>query len=485
MWLNIILVVIAIAILVFVYLYAQPSKSREQFALNVEQDYRQTIVTSFNTVLGRDPQEYEVQMYRDYMTSPYDTTSVTSRLQKSTEFKKVVETYAAGPSLSVAAVVDDSTADQTVKSMDLAKRLEIYRSVLSIYEKNLERLPSMVELNYYTAKLATDKTFTLDKIALIIQSSKEYTILKKNQTNTVNAELEGSITDAQLTLMVNEIYTSMFNGERPSKVFEDFIKAKFVEYKMNEQKFKKMLTMLNEIDKEATLVPAAATTATANAVATATQVQQAQQVPQTAIANTVATATQAPQAPQAPQAQQTQAPQAPQAPVTTAPPTTADAPQAQATQTPTATAAPAATSTTAPPPAAASNEVAPATGDCKNTSLSHSHDSLSCYNKNKVFDSLYANIQNAEAFLCKNVTSTNSSTYGDQNKYAELQAARNKSELKYECSRNQFAPYEYDPNVVPNLKNTKFGTFLDDANNTSVGSIMPQFIFKEYGPDFI
>lgn len=479
MWLNIILVVIAIAILVFVYLYAQPSKSREQFALNVEQDYRQTIVTSFNTVLGRDPQEYEVQMYRDYMSSPYDTTSVTSRLQKSTEFKKVVETYASGPG-----AIDDSTADQTVKSMDLAKRLEIYRSVLSIYEKNLDRLPSMVELNYYTAKLATDKSFTLDKIALIIQASKEYTILKKNQTNTVNAELEGSITDAQLTLMVNEIYTSMFNGERPSKVFEDFIKVKFVEYKMNEPKFKKMLTMLNEIDKEATLVvPAAA--AAAAAPATAATATTAPTTPATTPATTVATA---PATATATPVTATATPTTPATPATAATATATPA-VTQASQAPVA-AAQATQSTQAAtqvqaPPATATAAPAAAPCDCKNKSFKHNHDSLSCYNKNKVFDSLYANIQNAEAFLCKNVTSTNSSTFGDRNKYAELQAERNKSELKYECSRNQFAPYEYDPNVVPNLKNTKFGTFLDDANNTRVGSIMPQFIFKEYGPDFI
>ena len=545
MWSNVALVVIACVIVACIYIFAQPAKSkfREQFAINVEQDYRQSINKTFNKVLGRDPQEYEVQLYRDSMTSPFDTEPIEKKLQASAEFKTVVEantfaqtsaqpfptypipnpvpkprlvdasapftnadealitkaTMAAATAAATVATTNPSAAnpsansdpksnnDQTIASMDLGKRLELYRLIVSIYEKNLERLPSMKELNYYTVRITNDKTFNSDKLIKILQSSQEYNILQKNQTNVVNAELEGAITDAQLTLLVNDIYSSMFKNEEPSKSFEDFMKVKYVEYKLDDVKFRKMLAMLHDVDVDAdadavavppaavcpVVIPASASNAV-NAVNTQTQASTAN-TSTNANANANASIALIPTLNGGKMsASSTQVGSANSI-------STPGTQQVLSNQTQSLNAANAAN--------AANNVIQEAAYPSKALADSYCT-TAAAYNKNKVFDSLYANIQLAQQQTCT-IVAPNSSTYGDRNKLAETMDDRNQSRLGYECARNSESilsaqdnarfQYSYDPNVVPLLRNTKFGTFLDDAENTSVGSIMPRFVYREYG----
>ena len=543
MWSNVALVVIACVIVACIYIFAQPAKSkfREQFAINVEQDYRQSINKTFNKVLGRDPQEYEVQLYRDSMTSPFDTEPIEKKLQASAEFKTVVEanafaqpfaqpfptypipnpvpkprlvdasapftnadealitkatmaaaaTAATSASTAAAAAASASTSanpstnsdpksnnDQTIASMDLGKRLELYRLIVSIYEKNLERLPSMKELNYYTVRITNDKTFNSDKLIKILQSSQEYNILQKNQTNVVNAELEGAITDAQLTLLVNDIYRSMFKNEEPSKSFEDFMKIKYVEYKLDDVKFRKMLAMLHDVDVDAVAVPPAAVCpvvipASASNAPTPTQASTAQNPNPSQNANANASIALIPTLNGGKMsASSTQVGSANSI-------STPGTQQVLSNQ----------TQSLANAANAANNVIQEAAYPSKALADSYCT-TATAYNKNKVFDSLYANIQLAQQQSCT-IVAPNSSTYGDRNKLAETMDDRNQSRLGYECARNSESilsaqdnarfQYSYDPNVVPLLRNTKFGTFLDDAENTSVGSIMPRFVYREYG----
>ena len=467
MWSNVILIIVAFTVLIGIYIFVQPTKSREQFAINVEQDYRLTIGKAFNIVLGRDPQEYEVQLYRDVMTSPYDSTTIENKLRNSAEFMalytKGSTTYAdkvsdydekAGTSSTqvvdiVPIVVEHLTAiastastasnniahsasnnivthsastatDTSITSMDLGLRLDLYRMIVGIYEQNLDRLPSMKELNYYTLQLSgADKTFDSNKLTQILQSSTEYNILQKNQSNIVNVELNGSITDAQLTLQVVSIYQSMF-GQDPNKSLEEFLKIKFVEYNMDEPRFRKMLDLLKQMDSDKWA-----------SIGNATNVSNV---------SNATNATNATNASNATNALNVVGVSVPTAAVLIVDPVP----------------------TVVPLPATVTDR-----SSCSITNA---------YNKNKFYDSLYTNMKSDTT--PSPVTCT---TVNERNRYAERCQDRNATELGFECGRDTKFPYDYDPNVVPQLRNTKFGTFLDDAENTSVGSIMPKFQYKEYG----
>lgn len=499
MWANVILVIVAAIILVAIYIVVQPKKSREQFALDVEQDYRSAIVRAFNTTLGRDPQEYEVQLYRGSMKSPYDTTSVEGKLMASAEYGArkgaipLATTFADIPSANgdMSALVKDNVNAPVVSldvdasnaasitatnapptgskltSLDLGQRLAVYRSILTVYENNLDRLPTMKELNYYAAKLVDDGSFTISKLMQILQASQEYDILQKNQSNIVNGELPGAITDAQLTLRVNEIYADMFNGEQPTKTFEEFAKAKFVEYQLDEVKFRKMLSMLNDLDVANATATGTGSTVNVNANASVANVN--------ANAN-VANSTINPSATIQTFVQQEHLAVGSSGTSVVFDPSIGPA----ATKTPISTIMPPQQPTLAC--AIANNDPDSWQPYMRGNLCSASE----AYSKDKFFDSLYTNIQMADAGKCVGISSTNSTTAQGRNRVAEAFVDREKASLGYECSRSELLQdtdtrYSYDPNIVPQLRNTRFGTFLDDANNTKVGSIMPKFIYKEYG----
>jgi len=451
MWSNVVLVVIAFTVLVCIYYFAQPSKSREQFALNVEQDYRESMTKAFNNILGRDPQEYEVQLYRDSMTSPYDTAAIEKKLQSSAEFmgtvnegKQLYEKQQIDRALTIEHLTQEekqpvkeeaekelacteefvslapapvpATPDQCpsngIASLELGLRLDVYRVIVSVYEENLDRLPSMKELNYYTLQLTDAKSgLTKEKMIDIIKTSSEYKTLKENQKATnaiINAKAVGgtggtgagavpdgaSLADAKLVIQIEAIYKSMFNTV-PNAQLLAFLKIKFVEYKMDEPRFKKMLQLLNKMDTDQW-----------SSVGSCSVVQQE----------------------------------------TVVMPKPKPMPQ---------------------PVAACEPKREQAFDQCS---------AQNSYNKNKFYDGLYTNMKSALPPTC--------SATVEKNQLANRQKARNASELAYECNRTSTgssAPYDYDPNVVPQLRNTKFGTFLDDAENTNVGSILPKFVYKEYG----
>ena len=552
MWSNVILIAIAAIIVAAIYYAIQPKKSREQFALDVEQDYRAAIMRTFNTVLGRDPQEYEVQLYRGYMTSPYDTQQVEIKLLASAEYSNRKGATAIGsatshPLVEIAASTDPSAlivsnnkapaitdavaelasappaginADASVASMDLGQRLAVYRSILTVYESNLDRLPTMKELNYYTAKLVVDDTFTISKLTQIIQSSQEYDILQKNQTNVVNGELPGAITDVQLTLMVNTIYADMFDGAQPTKTFEEFAKAKFVEYQLDETKFRNMLATIHAIDTGAALpaLSSGANTSGANTPIANTPIANTSgantsgantsiantSIANTSIANTSGANNSSGTNRSIPINNNTIAPISNNAPLNNANikrfTVGQEAKEAETKQDYQVVVLPNPDVKPVLPPTVQpqNNHKQQQNAGCDIASTDAGAwqpymrgnlcSASEAYNKDKFFDSLYTNIQHADAKQCTAsvINSVNSSTANGRNRLAETFVDREKAAMGYECSRSELLlntdpAYSYDPNIVPHLRNTRFGTFLDDANNTKVGSILPKFIYKEYG----
>ena len=452
--------IVAIFVIYFVYMNekSKHGKSLETFVTNVEDNYRKSIVDTFHTVLGRDPYEFEVHLYRDYMKSPTDTKNIETKLMGSAEYKK-------GPRVDEPVQpTQTTTLDKTqnvitfLQTMDLDERLKVYRGIVKIYETNLFRMPTMKELNYYTYRLKTDSTFSTDKLTQILQMSKEYKILEKNQTNLVNADMEGNITDAEVTLIVNNAYKSVYNTE-PTQEMEEFLKVKYIQYKMDNAKFLKLLKLLQSLDQndidmtalDASIEPQDKTNTdkdkgtkdtdkeTKDTKDKETKDRKDKETKDKGTKDT----------------------------------NTKDK-ETKDTQT---------IEKESLPKNKASSFGANWNPKIDTAGKACTH---SPYDEKKFFDMLYENIkfEQKTSVPC-------SSTTTERNRLAELQEKRNLDDQQYACSRNNYAVQvdeelmsgninAYDKNILPQYRNTKYGAFLDDAANTKVGSILPRFVFKEY-----
>jgi adenylate cyclase class IV len=281
-------IIVSFAIYFVINNHKKPQKKQlqEGFANEViEQPYRIAIMSVFNQLLQRDPHEYEVLYYRKMMNSPSDTNKVEVALRESGEFRdvlsrvnsqakqankdpstqslellqKAMEMNELSKAASILDQVDKRTSSNTktnpqalaseaIKGVDLSKRMDLYRSIVQVYERNLQRLPNMYELNFYTYQLIKEKDFNLTKLEMILQSSKEYEILQKNQTNTVYGDLPGNVTDAQLIYEVGLVYKQVFQDE-PNRDMLNFLKHKYVQYQLDKNKLNKLLLTLRDIDK--------------------------------------------------------------------------------------------------------------------------------------------------------------------------------------------------------------------------------------------
>jgi hypothetical protein len=297
--------------------------------------------------------------------------------------------------------------------------------------------------------------------------SEEYKILEKNQSNLVNADAEGAITDAQITMLIHDMYKKVY-GYEPKGNLEDFLKAKYTEYKFDDVKFIKLLNFMHDLE---TNKPVGASSQQTNANAANKTTLDATTIVQNDMNKTSGQ--------------------------NVANKTTTNAKEHEVNSTLNAnnsTHTNTSSSHTAYGPGAThlyhetDNKSVPF-GSSWNPPIKTG--SAYCdkdpYNINKFYDSLYENhkIATAADGKCTNTVIPN------RNELAEKTQKRNMEELQYSCSRNTYATLvdeemmsghvnAYDKNVMPNYRNTRYGSFLDDADNTKVGSIMPKFIFKEY-----
>ena len=480
-FLRISLLIVVCSFAIFFIWKNEKSKrgSKEQFTIVIEQDYRQSIVKAFNTVLNRDPYEFEVALYRNDMKTPFDTEGIEHKLMNSKEYKsvqkKVVEPE---PSKDITQLKDaESVSNLKLKYKD-EKHLELYRSIVKVYEHNLFRMPTTNELDYYMRRLQKDKSFNLEKLEKILQMSQEYHILEKNQSNLVNADLEGNITDAQVTMIVREIYKEVYNGNLPKTTeLEDFLKIKYIELKFNDELFRKLLIFLKNLESETAIqvkkidVSTPKTLQVNNANTTLQSNVSQNSVPQTNVLQNNVSQT---------NVSQTNVLQnnASQSNVSQSNVSQSNVSQNNALQS-------GVSQNNLTQSQLNTNSSITRFGSSWNPPIdtNNQYCNMTPYNKDKFYDSLYENNKSINIDTCEYSV--------PRDTYAETKNKRNLDELGYSCSRNSFFTQvdeelmsgkvnAYDKNVVPSMRNTKWGAFLDDANDTKVGSIMPKFVFKEY-----
>ena len=475
-----------IALLIVVCLFAiffiwknekSKSGSKENFTIVIEQDYRQNIVKTFNTVLNRDPYEFEITLYRNDMKTPFDTEEIEHKLMDSTEYKSIqTKVIVTEPSTKIILKNDDTESNLKLKYKD-DKDLELYRSIVKVYEHNLFRMPTNREMDYYMIRIHKDKTFTLDKLEKILQMSQEYHILEKNQSNLVNADLEGNITDAQVTMIVRDIYKDVYDGSLPkTPELEDFLKLKYIELKFNDVLFKKLLLFLKNLESDSSMY----TTIDTNLKYTNTNTNNNSEEIIVTIANS--------------NLQSTLPAGISQSNLTTTTTQEAGISQSNLTTTPQGVPSDSNVNVNVNNNSSQSKERTNITrfGSSWNPPIdtTNQYCNMTPYNKDKFYDALYENNKNINIGNCEIKTSEVSDADG-RDPYAEVKRKRNMDELGYSCSRNNFFTQvdeelmsgkvnAYDKNIVPSMRNTKWGAFIDDANETKVGSIMPKFVFKEY-----
>lgn len=205
------------------------------------------IRTVFRNYLGRDPTSEEIKRYGDMMTNNSDLMSVVSAVKSSDEYKQLIMAAEKKDFVLNMSEVQSSPLIADLEKVEIHKRLDTYREIAKIYNKNLDRMPNNRELTYYSHKLLTDQSFSLQKLEAVLVSSQEYKMIQKSQTNNVYGELQGNITDAQLTLDVRTLYKEVFDT-MPLQEQEVFLKSKYIEYNLDKKKFLALLLLIKEMD---------------------------------------------------------------------------------------------------------------------------------------------------------------------------------------------------------------------------------------------
>lgn len=231
-----------------------------------EQKLKQDVVTTiFMSYLGRQPTATELDAYTSKMSSPTDYTSVMVKLQATVEYKATVlgespktssTTSTTQPAVVVKTAATTNKAPTgkltppgvAVQSAQDAKTA-LYRKIINTYLNVMDRYPTDQELSYYAKKMTTEPAFTIDKLVSILESSREYKIKEKTQTNIINSSLDGIITDAQLTYEVRRLFAQVYSVQLASYETEQFLKQKFVEFQLDVGKFVQLLKLMKQLDE--------------------------------------------------------------------------------------------------------------------------------------------------------------------------------------------------------------------------------------------
>jgi hypothetical protein len=201
---------------------------------DLKDDHDMNVKTTYAEVLGRLPTPVELDKY----TTMFQDKRLTNLTQLQALLK--AEPEAANKLLKPRACLYDSNKD------DYA----VYQRIVQVFENVLDRQPTVQEMNYYLKMMKGSNSFDENKLRLALASSREFGILSKNQQNNVQANLVGNITTRQLELIVNEIYTKVYNAP-PDAITMKFAMSKLLEFNNDEQKLMMFLKNMKQLEEAA------------------------------------------------------------------------------------------------------------------------------------------------------------------------------------------------------------------------------------------
>jgi hypothetical protein len=113
--------------------------------------------------------------------------------------------------------------------------------IIQVFNEILLRNPDKGELSSLSREMHADKTFTLDKLKQTLIASEEFKRLEKTQSNKVYMNLQSNVTDRQITMQVMEIYKEVTGKDYVDEDTLRFLKKKFVQFELSPVKMTKFI----------------------------------------------------------------------------------------------------------------------------------------------------------------------------------------------------------------------------------------------------
>jgi hypothetical protein len=190
---------------------------------------------------------------------------VLKRLPTPTELQKYIDLYVSNQMktqqdlefilrLDIESVVRSNKTD--IPEPDKKEDYGTYKVIISTFEEILGRNPNTSELKFYYDLIKTNG-YDHSKLKDILLSSREHEILMKNQNNQVHGELTANITEKQLEIAINELYNAVF-FEYPDEDTFKYLRGRFIAMNLDEEKFAFFLRRLKSA--ESSKEPATSTT---------------------------------------------------------------------------------------------------------------------------------------------------------------------------------------------------------------------------------
>jgi len=108
--------------------------------------------------------------------------------------------------------------------------------VIEVFNEVLDRNPNRAELYSFAKQLKEDQNFTEDKLRQVLIASEEFKRLERTQSNRVYVNLQSNVTDRQLTMIVTRVYTKVSGKTYVDEDTMKFLKRKLVSFELDEDK---------------------------------------------------------------------------------------------------------------------------------------------------------------------------------------------------------------------------------------------------------
>lgn len=200
-----------------------PSQTKEYLNRTNTQELKKNVLSLYQELYRTNPTEPELIFYVNYVKQRDMTLS---------ELREVI-----------------ATSSNTLKKTFSIEKIESGNvgeigtelAVIKIFNEILQRNPERDELFHFARLMKTDTTLTSDKLKEILIATEEYQRLQKTQSNVAYTNLKGDITDRQITMIINKIYSSVTGKDYVDEDMMKFLKRKFVEFNLNEELLKKFI----------------------------------------------------------------------------------------------------------------------------------------------------------------------------------------------------------------------------------------------------
>lgn len=210
--------VIFIIFIVFLIIYIiNNSFIKEKFEEN-DKINDEDIINIFKELKLENPSDKSISFYLEYI----DQNNVSLE-----ELKTIIKNNNS---------VSSEKTNQPIVDSNIMKVNMVYNDVLF-------RNPNNQEVSFYANLLATDESFSVEKLRTLLIESSEYKRLLLTQDNAVYNDIQGNATDRQIEFKINTIYKEVTNEEVSDRETLSFIKKKYIQFNLDDSKLKQFITM--------------------------------------------------------------------------------------------------------------------------------------------------------------------------------------------------------------------------------------------------